>query len=122
MATKKRKKNNPAPSADPAFLACFETAILDYDILTKQVEDKGMVLKHHNDYKRLKARGEWNAQSLLDHYAAVCSKVSTQPRSMRDFIEYIGDNASALWIQAERKAMEKMAEAKPSKEAESPKE
>lgn len=41
---------------------------------------------------------------------------------MRDFIEYIGDNASALWIQAERKAMEKMAEAKPSKEAELPKE
>lgn len=57
MATKKRKNNNPAPSADPAFLACFETAILDYDILTKQVEDKGMVLKHHNDYKRLAASG-----------------------------------------------------------------
>lgn len=116
----KKKKSNPAPEVDPAFLACFETAILDYDILTKQVEDKGMVLKHRNDHKRLKARGEWNAPAMLANYTAVCSKMSKHPRSMRDFIEYIGDNASAYWIDAERKAMERMAEAKPSKEAESP--
>ena len=89
--------------------------MLDYEILAKKVEDNGMVLKHRNDLKNLKRRGQWDAQWLLDNYAAVCSKVSNLPRRMRDFVEYLGDHASAMWVQSEKAAMERIAASKPSK-------
>ena len=107
---------------DPAFLACFDTAMLDYEILTKNVEDKGMRLKHRKDMDRLKEQGKWNAGWLVDNYAAVCSKVSNLSRRMRDFIEYLGDNASIIWMQTEATIMERAKAAEPSKTAESPKE
>lgn len=118
----KKKKNNTRENVDPAFLSCFEAAMLDYDILTKKVEDKKMRLKHHNDYLLLKKRGQWDAQWLMDNYAAVCSKVSNLPRRMRDFVEYLGDNASIIWMQTEATIQERANASKPSKEAESPKE
>ncbi len=125
----KKKKSN---DVDPAFTSCFEAAMLDYEILTKSVEDKGMVLKHHNDLKRLKKEGNWNAPWLIANYTAVCSKMSKLPRRMRDFIEYLGDNASVIWmdtadkaaaIVAKKKAEEEGADTapKPSNEAENPK-
>lgn len=107
---------------DPAFLSCFETAMLDYEILTKNVEDKGMRLKHWKDAERLKEQGKWNARWLVDNYAAVCSKVSNLSRRMRDFIEYLGDNASIIWMQTEATIMERAKAAEPSKAAETPKE
>lgn len=107
---------------DPAFLACFDTAMLDYEILNKNVEDKGMQLKHAKDMERLKKQGKWNAAWLVDNYAAVCSKVSNLSRRMRDFIEYLGDNASIIWMQTEATIMERAKAAEPSKAVEKPKE
>ena len=118
-STSERKKESEDP-VDPAFLACFDAAMLDYDILEKQVEDKGMRLKHHNDYKTLKESGRWEARWLLENYTAVTCKMSRLSRRMRDFVEYIGDNAAMLWADNERKAMERTAPPEPSKEAVSP--
>ena len=109
------KKKKVEDTVDPAFLSAFEAAMLDYDILEKQVEDKGLRLKHHNDYKALKERGNWDARWLIDNYTAVTCKVSRLPRRMRDFVEYLGDSATMIWMDAEKRAMERAA--KPSKDA-----
>ena len=112
------KDTNTEPSVDPAFLSCFEGAMLDYEILTKRVEDKGMRLKHDKEYRKMLREGHWKAQWIMDNYTLVCCKMSKLSRSMRDFLEYLGDNAAAAWMQAEEEARKRTSE--PSKEPNTP--
>lgn len=116
------KEKEPNEAHEPAFIACFDTAMLDYEILVKRIHEKNMQPLHEKDMERLKARGDWNALWLIDNYAAVCSKVSRLSRRMRDFIEYLGDNASIIWMQTEATIMERAKAAEPSKAVEKPKE
>ena len=109
------KKKDNEQEMDPTFISCFEAAMLDYQLLTAKVEATGRVLKNRRVYHKWQRQERWNVKWIMDNYTLVCCKMSTLPRAERDMLEYIGDNAAALWMQLEEEARRRIQ--KPSNEA-----
>lgn len=55
-----------------------------------QAFKRGEMLKAH-PVETLMTQGEWNADFLIQEYNEVLNKTSTQPRTIRDFVNVIGN-------------------------------
>lgn len=76
----------------------FEMALTDVEARLQMAHAKGMANKaYYNAYYRFKTSNRWDTEWIARQFVLVVGKISTLPKSERDFISVVGARARQIY-------------------------